>query len=953
LYLPEGSSIVFVNGGNLNPAGGTTGAGCTGNDRVYIGGVLMATCQGGSGLLGFDELITLGGTGSVTSNSPVCVGNSINLSATSSPNGGPYTYSWSGPNGFSSTSQNPIIVNPLIAAAGIYKVKMTSTTLSPNISIEVQTTVVVNSSSTTAAPTVTVIQPTCSVSTGNITITAPLGFGIKYSINDLTYTNTSVFTTLVPGTYNVTAKNSSGCISSVTSVIINAQPLTPSIPIVGTITHPTCIVGTGSVVLSGLPASGTINQTGTVTNSYTITGTTMTISGLAPGTYNFAVSNGTCTSSLSSNVTINTQPLTPSMPIVGTITHATCVVGTGSVVLSGLPVSGTINQTGLVINSYTITGTTMTISGLAPGTYNFAVSNGTCTSSLSSNVVVNASITKTWGGSSWSPSAPTINDRIIFNGDYIPYPVVNVEGCSCQVNSGTVVTIESGATLKIANEVTVLGTGILKFEIDASLIQINDAAINSGNIKYDRHTAPIIKTDYTYWSSPVSPQKLIDVSPETLSSMFYSFNATGNYWKRENTANLMNKGVGYIIRGPESFTAPNPTFGIHLATFIGVPNNGVITTPIGGANTSNLIGNPYPSAIDADLFLDANSALLEGNLYFWTHATEIQLRSMVNNPGSGDYAYTSDDYATYNRTGGVGTTATTTGNIFDGTEDSGNKPKGKIAAGQGFFATGIAAGNAVFNNSMRVSGGTFGVNNAQFFKSVKNSKEKITIEKHRVWLNLTNDKGAFKQTLVGYVTKATNGYDKAFDAESFNANKYVNFYSVNENKKLSIQGRTLPFDENDEVPLGYSSTIKGVFSIAIDEADGLLASKDVFLEDKLTNVVKNLKEGAYSFSTGTGTFNDRFVLRYVNTNKTLGNDDFKTLENTVLVSKDKNELKIKSQLENIERITIFDLLGRKVFDKEAIESNEFHFSNSTLNKQTIIVKVTLTTGAVISKKVIY
>uniref|UniRef100_UPI001B410DD7 T9SS sorting signal type C domain-containing protein n=1 Tax=Flavobacterium sp. TaxID=239 RepID=UPI001B410DD7 len=258
-----------------------------------------------------------------------------------------------------------------------------------------------------------------------------------------------------------------------------------------------------------------------------------------------------------------------------------------------------------------------------------------------------------------------------------------------------------------------------------------------------------------------------------------------------------------------------------------------------------------------------------------------------------------------------------------------------------------------FNNSMRVSGGTFGENNTQFFKSVKNSKEKISKEKHRVWLNLTNDKGAFKQTLVGYVTKATNGYDKAFDAESFNANKFVNFYSVNENKNLTIQGRTLPFDENDEVPLGYSSAIKGVFSIAIDEVDGLLGSKDIFLEDKKTNVVKNLKEGAYSFSTETGTFNDRFVLRYVNTNKTLGNDDFKTLENIVLVSKDKNELKIKSQLENIERITIFDLLGRKVFDKEAIESTEFHFSNSTLNKQTIIVKVTLTTGAVISKKVIY
>ncbi|TRX01887.1 T9SS sorting signal type C domain-containing protein [Flavobacterium gawalongense] len=74
---------------------------------------------------------------------------------------------------------------------------------------------------------------------------------------------------------------------------------------------------------------------------------------------------------------------------------------------------------------------------------------------------------------------------------------------------------------------------------------------------------------------------------------------------------------------------------------------------------------------------------------------------------------------------------------------------------------------------------------------------------------------------------------------------------------------------------------------------------------------------------------------------------------SILISKDKNELKIKSELENIKRITVFDLLGRKVFDKEAIDDNEFHTSNITLNKQTIIVKVTLTNGKMISKKVIY
>lgn len=205
--------------------------------------------------------------------------------------------------------------------------------------------------------------------------------------------------------------------------------------------------------------------------------------------------------------------------------------------------------------------------------------------------------------------------------------------------------------------------------------------------------------------------------------------------------------------------------------------------------------------------------------------------------------------------------------------------------------------------------------------------------------------------LVGYVTDATNDYDDAFDGESFDGNQFVDFYSINDDKNLTIQGRALPFDKNDEVVLGYSSTIAGTFSISIDQVDGILTSEDVFIEDKMTNSVKNLKEGAYSFSTGAGAFNDRFVLLF--TQKTLGTDNVGEFDNSVLISKDKNELKIKSELESIKRITVFDLLGRKIFDKEAVNSNEFRTPNITLNKQLVVVKVILANGKEISKKVIY
>lgn len=55
------------------------------------------------------------------SNSPVCSGSQISLTAASSTGG--VSYSWTGPNSFASTTQNPTINNATAAAGGTYSVK--------------------------------------------------------------------------------------------------------------------------------------------------------------------------------------------------------------------------------------------------------------------------------------------------------------------------------------------------------------------------------------------------------------------------------------------------------------------------------------------------------------------------------------------------------------------------------------------------------------------------------------------------------------------------------------------------------------------------------------------------------------------------------------------------------------------------------------------------------------
>ncbi len=629
--------------------------------------------------------------------------------------------------------------------------------------------------------------------------------------------------------------------------------------------------------------------------------------------------------------------LSPTTPTVVTLIQPTCIVSTGRVDLSGLPASGTwtINPGG-----YTGTGTTTSISGLAVGTYNFTVSNGICTSLATSNVVVIPVITNTWT-TSWSNGTPTVLQAIVFNGNFSSS--TDVVGCSCKITGGANVVINSAHTLTVTNAVDVV-SGTLTFGNNASLVQINDAAINSGNINYKRYTTPVRKYDFTYWSSPVVGQTLYNLSPNTLSDKYYGYNPNTGWVIYYNGAKVMDPGNGYLIRAPESFSITTATVDTN-PVFIGVPNNGVVSFLLAG-NKSHLLGNPYPSAINADTFLDANSTVLEGTLYFWTHNSPPSI-SVV---GDAIYNYTSNDYATYNRTGGVSTgIQAATGGLV---------PNGEIAAGQGFFApTTVGGGTLVFNNSMRIAGGASGTNNSQFFKLNTTSKSNVTTtttEKNRIWLDLTNKEGAFKQTLIGYLTAATNGYDSGFDGVTYDGNQFVDFYSVNQGVNLSIQGRALPFEKKDTVVLGYKSTIKGEFQISINHTDGVLDSQSVFLEDKDLKLLHDLKKELYSFTTEKGVFNNRFVLHYLDKNvveKELV--DMSILDNSVLVSVLNDEITINSSKELITKIIIYDVLGRIIYQKDKLAANDFVIQHLVSSNQMLVVKVVLVNENSTTVKIVY
>ncbi|MNQ37898.1 hypothetical protein D3C85_514550 [compost metagenome] len=667
------------------------------------------------------------------------------------------------------------------------------------------------------------------------------------------------------------------------------------------------------------------------------TSNTVTIKWLKSGNKTVTVnySNGTpynCSAATPATSTTYVNP-TPVAPVVVSKVLPTCTVPTGSVNLSGLPPIGIVRY--LAKNSttatYTITGTTMTISGLAPGKYKFATDNP-CGTIYSDEIDISGN---TWDGTSWSGgnADPTLNDVLVFAADYNVNKDVN--GCSCTVTNNAKVTIKKGKTMTITNFVNI-DSGSLTFEDTASLLQTNtDPNINTGNIEYVRTTLPIRQADYVYWSTPVKGQTLAAVSPLTESDKYFRFDGTG--WVATPKTTVMTVGKGYIIRGPEGTS--NTVRAPYTATFKGIPNNGTVTSETYSSGKYYLIGNPYPSAIDADEFLTDlnNKGILQGTLYFWTHNTPVTL--------GGYYRYNADDYASYNLSGGTKTMkAAKTANDAPGNIDA--APQGYIAAGQSFMAGFSLPGQIQFTNSMRIGADK----NGQFFKPGKTSKT-TGIEKNRVWLNLTNEEGAFKQMLVGYIEGATNDYDRGYDGTSFDGNKYIDFYSIGGTRKFVIQGRGLPFTDTDIVPLGYKTTIAGDFTISIDQADGIFTTQSIYLEDKTTGKIQDLRAANYTFTTAIGTFADRFVLRY--TNKTLGTGDFENIENGLLVSVKDKTIKVTSAKETIKEVTIFDINGKLLYNKKKVGSTELQISNLQAANQVLLVKVTLENDYVVTKKIVF
>ncbi|MDX1470414.1 MAG: choice-of-anchor D domain-containing protein, partial [Flavobacteriaceae bacterium] len=552
-----------------------------------------------------------------------------------------------------------------------------------------------------------------------------------------------------------------------------------------------------------------------------------------------------------------------------------------------------------------------------------------------------------WNGTAWSNGVPNSGSTAIISGSYDTALYGSFSACKLTVEDNGLLIINNSTYVEITNDLTVrdkgnLTPGQIIVKPSGSFIQINDLAqvtlLNNAKIEVEKLTAPAMNWyEYTYWSSPVvgetidralatahptrryfySAQDYRDSFAETNNNNILvpgqdGIDDDGNDWQFAGGM-TMAPGVGYASTfNPPNFSGTGGLPYSFLFTFKGAFNNGVIKVPIYRNDLEiedenwNFIGNPYPSAVDADAFLEKNQ-VLDGAIYLWSQGSP----PLATNNGNQQYNFNANDYAIINGAGEVA-----------GGDQV--KPNRFIPSGQGFFVTysnggafnsfsnGIAQGEVVFQNYMRTKGNGA---NSQFFRT-RNPQEE-----NKLWVNLTSDAGVFSQILVSYIEGATDNYDGGFyDVIRSPRNKSVAAIFSMANDGLAegfvIQGKNpSSLNETESIPIGISlaDSNYGSLKLSLDDFQGdFLFNNEIFLVDSYLNITHNLKSGSYPFKIEKGNYTDRFKIVFSNQQLSEVESEKQNNKLNIIELRD-GTFKIWSDFKTLENIEIFDLQGKLVY----------------------------------------
>jgi hypothetical protein len=542
------------------------------------------------------------------------------------------------------------------------------------------------------------------------------------------------------------------------------------------------------------------------------------------------------------------------------------------------------------------------------------------------------------GGGLPSTSCTTtlqVLDDVTFSSDKTIGDLVVSPGVNITVDPGVSITICAG----------ILSEGVITVENTAALVQTATSNMNEGTgtfiIKRNGGNNPL---SYNSWSSPINKATIVDVYSGANPCDIFCFEGSTQSWKFDYPVNyqtscngnqvtfasntvisggdgLMDNARGYFVPGDNAITR----------TFSGTVNNGDVAIAVDetslGNNPNwnmddwNLVGNPYPSAIDLEKFYSHNNGVITGDYYFW-----------VDDNSNGNTYNQSNDYAVYNQ--------------FSSISANGSALPSKYAAtGQGFWVYALQDGNVTFKNSMRISG-----NNTSFFKTEANTDKTV------VRISLENDSNNFNQTAIGFSKLSTNAYDVALDAPKGESNSALLFGSLIDSTVYSIQafGALENFDAYI-TKLYVETGNDGNHTFSINSMENTGNHILVFLKDNTTGTITDLKSQNYSVFLASGKYEDRFELIMENTGAPNGVEDVVNVNGKVNVFQNQNTIRVQTKdlSMQMKSVTLYNLIGKRIVENLDVNDSMLDLNASGLQSGAYLIKVEYIDGEIETQKMVF
>ncbi|PQJ22500.1 GEVED domain-containing protein [Nonlabens xylanidelens] len=506
------------------------------------------------------------------------------------------------------------------------------------------------------------------------------------------------------------------------------------------------------------------------------------------------------------------------------------------------------------------------------------------------------------------------------------------------VDAAASIMVEDGNYLE--NEWYVILNGLIDLEGDAQLVQTIDSDLDvssAGRLKRWQEGKSDVFS-YNYWSSPVGVENttsnnntfnlgmlqdadgFINITgvgvrtppvtiPTTISGRWlHTFNNGVSYadWLRIDGTSPIDAGHGWSQKGAGAV-------GDQEYLFEGKPNNGSINITAIDTDgdptvdlTTSLLGNPYPSAIDARTFIDDNASVIDGAVYLWDQFGSTD-HILANYEGG---------YATITKMATVNATQIAGSGALGGTTVGTVVPTFFLPVSQGFFVTLTDNGTLNFNNGQRVfKQESLG---ESIFVSAPGSPQPTadrsdyqdeTIDILR--LELEADNGASKEIVLGFADFLTDGVDYGYDGAMFEALRDTDMYTSYNGKNFVIRS----FDQitpSKVVPLTVHGISTVNYKISAKEIANISASQELYLRDNETNTYHDLRNGEYYFTlSADGKNSSRFEIVFEQ--RTLGLDE-ETLEQIdIYYLNNDGKIYVDHLQESVSAMNVYDLSGKSLF----------------------------------------